>query len=274
MRPAFAGGAVTGGRIGMKRVMFALVLGVVAAAAAVAPSHAEIAPRDLQVFEKGKSTYTEVTAKFGPPANRETNAEGLRAIVYGAASAGLGHGDIFALFGTVGGVFTPGAPKTADVNGAVAAFVFDRYGRLMYYRAVDGATAVTSEDGAGPMPNVRITLSPDQKQTNLPSDDGKPHLGIQLVPVSDLDGEHRKEFAAARFNGLVVANVIPGSPADKAGMASGDYLYALNGFLVASFADAAKAMATVNPGDTVVARVKRIDETAHLAREAVFNLKF
>ncbi len=57
-------------------------------------------------------------------------------------------------------------------------------------------------------------------------------------------------------------------------MLVGDYLYVLNGVLVTSFADAAKAMTTVKAGDTVIARVKRIDETAHLAKETVLKLKF
>jgi hypothetical protein len=260
----------------MKRLLFALALCGVAGGLAASGARADVAERDLRAFEKGKATYNEVISKLGPPAKSETNGEGLRAIAYTAEAGKLGSGAIFGFFGTADGVFMPGAPKSdAPPGGGLTAFVFDRYGRLMYYRATEGATMqVTSEDGAGPMPNVKITLDADQRQTRLPADDGKPHLGIQLVPVADLDAEHKQQFAAARFNGLVVANVIHDSPGEKAGIVSGDYLYALNGILVASAEDAVKAMATVKKGDTVVARVKRIDESVHLARETVFNLKF
>jgi membrane-associated protease RseP (regulator of RpoE activity) len=233
------------------------------------------ADRDPSGFVKGKSTFAEVIAKFGPPAKSETNEEGLKAIAYTAKADALDAGAIFAFFGSADGVFMPGAPKAkAGDLGALTAFVFDRYGRLMYYRAVvNGGRPITSEDGAGPMPNVKITLSADQLQSSLP-DDGKPHLGIQLVPIADLDAAHKKQFAEAHFDGLVVANVIPDSPGAQAGIVAGDYLYVLNGVLLSSFADAARAMAGVKKGDTVIARAKRIDETAHLAKETIFELAF
>ncbi len=254
------------------------IVGVAVMVATASPAHADVSEADLRGFEKGKSTYAEVTAKLGKPAKTEINDEGLRAIAYTPQAGKLHSGDIFAFFGTADGVFMPGAPKgdaDAKIDGGLAAFVFDRYGRMMYYRAVEGATSqLTSEDGAAPMPNVKITLGADQQQTKMPPEDGKPHLGIQLVPVADLDAEHKRQFAAAHFDGLVVANVIPDSPGERAGIVGGDYLYVLNGVMVATFDDAAKAMSTVKKGDTIVARVKRIDESAHLAKETVFNLKF
>lgn len=260
----------------MTRLAIRFVLALSALICAVSVARAAITEQDLRSFEKGKSTSAEVIAKFGTPSKVELNSEGLRAIIYTADPASLEPGAIFAFIGALDGVFMPGAQRTdMKAGNAATAFVFDRRGRLMYFRSAISATSqVTSEDGAGVMPNVNLSLTTKQRQTALPPDDGKAHLGIQLVPVSDLDSEHRQEFAAARFDGLVVANVIPGTPAEQAGVHNRDYLYVLNGMLVSSFDDAAKAMATVKKGDTVIARAKRIDEAAHLAKETVFKLKF
>ncbi|HEY1719729.1 MAG TPA: PDZ domain-containing protein [Magnetospirillaceae bacterium] len=258
-------------RLGIRLALCLVVFSFGATTAA----RAAIAINDLQSFEKGKTTEVDVVAAYGPPTKTETNDEGLKAIAYTDDPAQLRDGAIFAFFGAVNGMFMPGIGAVEAVtNGPMTAFVFDRAGLLMYYRAEPaGSAPITSEDGAGPMPNVKVNLRRDQLQSNLP-DDGKPHVGLQLVPTSELDADHKAEFVMARFAGLVVANVIPASAAAKAGLERGDYLYVLNGQLVTSFADLGKAMASVKMGDSIVLRVKRIDEASHRAREAAFTLRF
>lgn len=260
----------------MKRLALAMVLSLVASFAAPLSARAEIGASDLRQFEKGKTTFDQVVAKLGAPTITDVTPEGLKGIVYAPPDTPLQPGAVLAMFGQVDGVFTPGAPAVEPTagQGAVTAFVFDRAGRLLYYRSVAGPDkTITSEDGAAEMPNVKPSLAADKIETATP-DDGKPHLGIQLVPVSELDERYRNDFAAAKFDGVVVANVIAGSVAEKAGMRVGDYLYVLNGVLVTSFADAASAMATIKSGDRVLARAKRIDEATHLARETIFTLNF
>ncbi len=260
----------------MKRLALAVALSLLASLMGSIPVWAEVIASDLSQFDKGKSTLDQVVAKLGQPTSTEVTGEGLKGIIYAPPDTSLKPGAALAMFGVVDGVFTPGAPAVdpASGQGAVTAFVFDRAGRLLYYRSVFGPDkAITSEDGAAEMPNVKLTLAADKIENTTP-DDGKPHLGIQLVPISDLDEQHRNDFAAAKFDGVVVANVIAGSVAEKAGLRVGDYLYVLNGTLVTSFDDAARAMATIKSGDMVLARAKRIDEATHLARETVFTLNF
>lgn len=260
----------------MKRLALAVALSLLVSSMGSITVSAEIAAGDLTQFEKGKSTLDQVVAKLGQPTATEVTGEGLKGIIYAPPDTSLKPGAALAMFGVVDGVFTPGAPAVdpASGQGAVTAFVFDRAGRLLYYRSVlSRDRAITSEDGAAEMPNVKLTLAADKIESTTP-DDGKPHLGIQLVPISDLDEQHRHDFAAAKFDGVVVANVIVGSVAEKAGIRVGDYLYVLNGVMVTSFDDATKAMATIKPGDMVLARAKRIDEATHLARETVFTLNF
>jgi len=117
-------------------------------------------------------------------------------------------------------------------------------------------------------------LDDEQRKALVPAADGKPHLGVQLVPVSDLDEQHRADFAAAKFDGMVVANVLDGSVAHEAGLRVGDYLYVLNGMRVTSPQEILSAMATVKIGDAVKVRAKRIDQGTHLVHDMVFDLKF
>lgn len=260
----------------MNRLALVVAVSLFASLAGPTLARAEISASDLRQFEKGKTTLDQVIDRLGQPSVTDVTGEGLKGIAYAAPDTTLKPGAVLALFGTVDGVFTPGAPAANPDpgGGAITAFVFDRAGRLLYYRSVSGSNKpITSEDGAAEMPDVKLTLPPEKIESTTP-DDGKPHLGIQLVPISDLDDQHRRDFAAAKFDGVVVANVIAGSVAEKAGLRVGDYLYVLNGVMVTSFDDAANAMATIKPGDTVLARAKRIDETTHLARETVFTLKF
>jgi len=59
----------------------------------------------------------------------------------------------------------------------------------------------------------------------------KPRLGVQLAPVSD---ELAKRFNNAVKDGAFVMSVVPGSPAEKAGINVGDSISAFNGKAVAS----------------------------------------
>ncbi len=256
----------------LRDVAICLAAGWLTATGAAA---AEITEAGLRALAVGTATADQVVTQFGPPARREANDEGLSAIVYLGAGARIDPESIFVFAGAVDGVFIPGArSEGATSAGLVTALIFDRNGLLMYWRAILGGPPITSGDGAAEMPNVKLTLDDGQKQTALPPDDGEPHLGIQPVPVADLDPAHRAAFAAAGFDGLVVANVIPGSVAAKAGMVEGDYLYAINGALVKSGADALRAMKGVKRGDAILARAKRIDQQTHRVKEAVFVLKF
>jgi len=243
---------------------FCLAAGI--ACLASADAFAAISESDLRQFEKGVSTLDQVVGKLGQPGRSERNGEGLKAIGYLAAGA------------------TPD-PNTslfqaadASPDPAVAAvFVFDQAERLISYRAhVASAGAITSEDGAGPMPNIDTAITGKQSEESIAATvaDGKPHLGIQFIPTSATDAKHQEAFTQAKFQGMIVVKVLPGSVAQKAGIRRDDYMYLLNGFLVTSFDDVAKAMANVSAGQTIRIHTLRIDQSSGQIKDQVFDLKF
>jgi len=258
----------------LRTILLSLVFSLLAFAV-----RAEVTESDIRGFEKGKTTYKQVVALFGAPAKTEADDEGLIAIGYPPAGGLPPPPRGTSVFGSVAGAFSSGAGASGDESAArwPTAFVFDRNGLLLYYSVALGGPAgkqVTSEDGAGPMPNVSIQLSAEQRSALVPMEDGKPHLGIQLVPVGDLDQQHRADFAAAKFNGVVVANVLDGSAAQRAGMRIGDYLYVLNGALVTTTNEVLAAMSGVKLGDRIRVRAKRIDQKTHLVKDMAFDLRF
>jgi hypothetical protein len=227
----------------------------------------------LRAFAKGKTTLDEVTARLGAPARTATDAEGLTAIVYPTAAGGTDTDAAVALFGSIGKFASAALTEGPEVLNA-AGFVFDREKRLVYYRAGIGKRLLTSEDGSGTMPNVVYDISAQQSAVSAQQNSGdRPHLGLQLVPTDGTGEQHRKDFDAAKFRGMIVVKVLPGSAAEKAGLQPQDYLYLLNGFLVASFDDVAHAMESINPGDTVRLHARRIDQSTNLVSEHVFDVK-
>jgi hypothetical protein len=266
-------------------------------------ARADVLVSDLRQFEKGKTTYDDVVQKLGPPTRTEYNDEGLRAVAYVDQHTQLNAASVLSVLGTAASIFMPVPSALATSAGSyvtelmaggangtssVVALVFDKNGLLMYYRAVLGAVnvntfastsstnVITSEDGAAPMPNLKATPPTEEQLRKIPpiTPGDKPRLGIQFVPIGAISPEQRDQFAAAKFNGLIVMYVVNDSAAQRAGIHVSDYLYVLNGMLVTSAADVAQAMSTVQRGDRIKARIKRIDSNAHLSREQIVELQF
>ena len=82
-------------------------------------------------------------------------------------------------------------------------------------------------------------------------------LGVQLVP-----GSPQGTSAA----GVQVAGVVPGSPAEGAGIQQGDVITAVDGHAVASAADLHDAVALNHPGDTVTVAWTDAAGKKHTAR--------
>lgn len=64
--------------------------------------------------------------------------------------------------------------------------------------------------------------------------------------------------------GVLLSGVTEGSPADQAGMQSGDILLGLGDFTIGDLYDMTNALVEYKPGDTVTLRVKRGDEILEL----------
>jgi membrane-associated protease RseP (regulator of RpoE activity) len=72
-------------------------------------------------------------------------------------------------------------------------------------------------------------------------------------------------------NRIVISSVVPGSPADRAGLGPGDVLTTVNGKSIAAPGDVAAALKGLHPGDSVKIQVQRgpllYDTQATLAAE-------
>lgn len=89
------------------------------------------------------------------------------------------------------------------------------------------------------------------------------HIGIGLT---DLQPDMAREFGyTGGGNGALVNSVSPGSPAQKAGIRTGDIILALNGEPVTGSGDLTARMATIAPGTTVHLKVFRDGKTSDVA---------
>ncbi len=253
------------------------IVGVAVMVATASPAHADVSEADLRGFEKGKSTYAEVTAKLGKPARPKSMTKGcgpsptppprpgqigqrryLRVLRHGRWRLHAGRAQRRCRCQDrwrFGGLCLRSL-WTDDV--------------LPRGRGCD--QSLTSEDGAAPMPNVksrsaRINSRPRCRPEMgsrisasslfrspiwMPSTNSNSPLPTSTgssLPMSFLTRPAKKRHRRRRLS--LCAERRDGRDVRRCG----------------------QAMSTVKKGDTIVARVKRIDESAHLAKETVFNLK-
>lgn len=79
-------------------------------------------------------------------------------------------------------------------------------------------------------------------------------LGIEMV---DLTPELAKKLGATSLDGAAIANVQPGSPAEKAGLRQGDVITAMNGRTVRSAAELRARLGLTPVGDRAELRIMR-----------------
>jgi membrane-associated protease RseP (regulator of RpoE activity) len=78
------------------------------------------------------------------------------------------------------------------------------------------------------------------------------------VTLQDVSGELARVFAGP---GAVVTAVVPGAPADQAGINAGDVVLALGDTTVTSAETAAAALAAARPNQPIVLRLRRMSRT-------------
>ena len=89
-------------------------------------------------------------------------------------------------------------------------------------------------------------------------------------PPADTEGQRRVSFGtvpdfAHTAEGVRVESVVPGSPAEQAGIQAGDVLLEMNGETVAGLRAFSDYLRTLAPGDTVNATLLRGEETISVA---------
>ncbi len=86
---------------------------------------------------------------------------------------------------------------------------------------------------------------------------GKVTRGWLGVSVQPLTAELAKSFGVKDESGVLVADVIQGSPAEKAGLQSGDVILEFNGRAVTAPSDLQRAVGLSQPGNSVKVKVLR-----------------
>jgi len=104
---------------------------------------------------------------------------------------------------------------------------------------------------AGPAEKVAAADQPADKETPR----GK--LGVQVANASDADVRQQLGLKDTVKNGAVIVSVMPGSPAQEAGLQPGDLVTRLDGKPVADAAQLTEVARTLKPGSTVPAVVRR-----------------
>ena len=89
----------------------------------------------------------------------------------------------------------------------------------------------------------------------------RPYLGVGGAPVTS---DTLRQAGLTRLEGLLIATVAPGSPADRAGLREGDVLLQVNGVPVNDRGAVTFQIATHRPGDTVPVVVRRNGRTETL----------
>src|SRR5262249_35292994 len=84
--------------------------------------------------------------------------------------------------------------------------------------------------------------------------EGKPRWGLGL---SDITADVRQELQAPEdVKGAVVERVLPGSPADNAGLRPGDVILSVNRHQTASVTEVKKALARIPKGEDALLLVR------------------
>jgi serine protease Do len=86
-------------------------------------------------------------------------------------------------------------------------------------------------------------------------DKGEVIRGYMGVNIQDITPDMAKSLKLKNTSGVIVADVMPGGPADKAGIAQGDIVLRYNGTDIKNVAQLRNLVASTKPGSTVPVKV-------------------
>jgi S1-C subfamily serine protease len=140
------------------------------------------------------------------------------------------------------GVTLPDTIQTsAEINpGNSGGALVDLLGEVV---GIPTLAAVDQQLGGGAAPGIGFAIP-----SSIVKD-----IASQLIGSGHVTNSHRAylgvHLASSYGNGAVISSVVTGSPADKAGLKSGDTITAINGTSITSAAKATEALAGLAPGD-------------------------
>ncbi len=94
--------------------------------------------------------------------------------------------------------------------------------------------------------------------------EGKVHRGLLGVSIQNLNDALAKSYGRSDTNGALVAQVVPGSPAEKAGIHSGDIILSFNGRPVAGASELKNMVANEKPSSESKLTVYRDHKTREM----------
>ncbi len=159
---------------------------------------------------------------------------------------------------------TPGAPgdkaglKTGDVITGINGQNVTTAGELQMHvqQQQPGSTIKLAVMRDGKEMTVPVTVEKmggKGATESASAENGKPRWGIG---IGDLDPNTRQQIQAPnQIQGAVVQKVVPGSPADNAGLQPGDIIQSVNRQATPSASAVKDALASVSGGDSVMLRV-------------------
>ncbi len=89
-----------------------------------------------------------------------------------------------------------------------------------------------------------------------------PKLGVSLAPITP---QIAKQLGVSADEGVVVADVVDGGPAQRAGIRQGDVLLEVNRQPVKKIEDVASGLSKLKEGDMALLRVRRGDSALFIA---------
>lgn len=93
------------------------------------------------------------------------------------------------------------------------------------------------------------------------------YLGVFTVPVEDINNRARKKLKLPSSDGVYVAEVLPDSPAEEAGLKHGDVITHVNGKLIEDEDELVKDLNEVGPGKQIDLTVYRDGKKQNLKAE-------
>ncbi|HEY1561126.1 MAG TPA: Do family serine endopeptidase [Caulobacteraceae bacterium] len=121
---------------------------------------------------------------------------------------------------------------------------FDTYGRVIGVN-----TAIFSPSGGSVGIGFDIPADVAAQVTKQLISTGKIQRGYIGATIQQLSSEMADSFGLSGRTGAVVADVVPGGPAQKAGVVSGDIVVGVNGQAIANYTEMTREIAKVPAGD-------------------------
>jgi len=125
-------------------------------------------------------------------------------------------------------------------------------------------TAIASRSGGYQGVGFAIPSNSVQLVMDQLVKEGKVHRGLLGINIQDMNEALAKSFGRKDLSGALVSQVVPGSPAEKAGIKSGDIVLSFNGQAISGAAELKNLVGNQKPGDSAKLTIWRKNQTQNI----------